>query len=162
MKRITLVLLQLTIVLFGAGVLAFLLVEPQLEGRNAQATLFETYCTDPFLAYVYLASVPMFFGLFQAFKLLGFASQDVVFSPESIQASRTLKFCARAFLMMVAFSLFFMIFADPEDRPAGLFMRLLVGVPASIVAWGAALLQRALQTGLNARTGNMSTVGQVG
>lgn len=162
MKKLFLIALQLLLVLAGNALFVFLLVEPQLEGRNAQATLFETYCTDPFLAFIYLASLPLFWGLFQAFKLLGFAGQETIYSPESVQAARTLKFCARAFLMVVAFSLFFMIFADPEDRPAGLFMRLLVGVPATLVAWGTTLLQRALQNGLNSQTGSISTVGQVG
>jgi len=37
-------------VLIGVGVLAGLLWEPQIEGRNVNATQFEIYFKDPFLA----------------------------------------------------------------------------------------------------------------
>jgi hypothetical protein len=59
MKRVSTTFLQVVIVLLGAGVLALLLWEPHLEGRNVNATLFEIYFKDPFLAYIYLAFVPV-------------------------------------------------------------------------------------------------------
>ena len=46
----------------GIGALAFLLWEPHLEGRNANATPYELYFNDPFLAYAYVASVSFFMG----------------------------------------------------------------------------------------------------
>jgi hypothetical protein len=59
------------IVLFGIGVLAFMLWEPHLEGRNVHASLFQIYFKDPFLAYAYVASIPFFVGLYQAINVLG-------------------------------------------------------------------------------------------
>jgi hypothetical protein len=50
--------LQVVIVLIGIGVLAFMLWEPHVEGRNAHATVFEIYFHDPFLAYAYIGSIP--------------------------------------------------------------------------------------------------------
>ena len=73
MKRGSTIFLQALILLFGVGVFAFLLWEPHLEGRNVNATLFEIYFKDPFLAYIYLAFVPFFVGLYQGFKILGYA-----------------------------------------------------------------------------------------
>ena len=58
MKRGSTTFLQAVILLLGVGVFAFLLWEPNLEGRNVNATLFEIYFKDPFLAYIYLAFVP--------------------------------------------------------------------------------------------------------
>jgi hypothetical protein len=78
MKRVSTVFLQSVIVLFGTGLLAVLLWEPQVEGRNVNATQFEIYFKDPFLAYIYLAFVPAFVGLYQAFKLLGLARRDEI------------------------------------------------------------------------------------
>src|SRR5882757_4418154 len=63
--------LQAVIVLIGIGALALMLWEPHIEGRNAHATLFEIYFKDPFLAYAYIASIPFFVALYQAFKVLG-------------------------------------------------------------------------------------------
>ena len=42
--------LQFLIVLVAVATLALLLWEPHLEGRNANATLFEIYFHDPILA----------------------------------------------------------------------------------------------------------------
>ncbi|MDP3794880.1 MAG: DUF2975 domain-containing protein, partial [Candidatus Sungbacteria bacterium] len=72
MKRSSTIFLQIVIVLIGIGVLALMLWEPHLEGRNVNATFFEIYFKDPFLAYVYLGSIPFFVGLYQAFKVLGY------------------------------------------------------------------------------------------
>jgi len=71
MKRGSTIFLQVVIVLIGIGVLAGLLWEPQIEGRNVHATQFEIYFKDPFLAYIYLAFVPFFVGLYQALRYLG-------------------------------------------------------------------------------------------
>jgi hypothetical protein len=43
MKRGSTIFLQVVIALLGVGVLALLLWEPQVEGRNVNATLFEIY-----------------------------------------------------------------------------------------------------------------------
>src|SRR5215470_16450413 len=73
MKRSSTIFLQIVVVLFGIAVLAFLLWEPHVEGRNKHATVFEIYFKDWFLAYVYIASIPFFMALVQAFKVLGYA-----------------------------------------------------------------------------------------
>jgi hypothetical protein len=79
MKRGSTIFLQVVIALLGVGVLALLLWEPQVEGRNMNATLFEIYFKDPFLVYIYLAFVPFFFGLYQAFKILGMPEEAKCF-----------------------------------------------------------------------------------
>ena len=96
MKRGSTIFLQAVILLLGVGVFALLLWEPNLEGRNVNATLFEIYFKDPFLAYIYLAFVPFFVGIYQAFKMLGYARRDEVFSPRAVLALRTIKYCAIA------------------------------------------------------------------
>src|ERR1700704_7038900 len=90
-KRSPTVFLQVVIVLLGIGALALLLWEPHVEGRNAHATLFEIYFKDPFLAYAYLASIPFFLALYQAFKVLGYAGQNKVFSLSAVKALGTIK-----------------------------------------------------------------------
>ena len=88
MKRGSTIFLQIVILLVGAGVLAFLLWVPQVEGRNVNATQFEIYFKDPFLAYIYLAFVPFFVGLYQGFKILGYARRDEIFFQGSVRALR--------------------------------------------------------------------------
>ena len=91
MKKSSTIFLQVVIVLIGIGALALMLWEPHLEARNAHATLFEIYFKDPFLAYAYIASLPFFVALYQAFKLLGYIGQNKVFSLGSVKALRTIK-----------------------------------------------------------------------
>ena len=43
LKKSSTIFLQVVIVLIGIGVLAVMLWEPNIEGRNAYATLFEVY-----------------------------------------------------------------------------------------------------------------------
>ena len=68
LKRSSTAFLQGVIVLMAIGALTFMLWEPHLEGRNKNSTVFEVYFKDPFLAYAYLASIPFFVALFQAFS----------------------------------------------------------------------------------------------
>ncbi len=158
MKRVSTIFLQVVIVLLGAGVLAFLLWEPHVEGRNAHATLFEIYFKDPFLAYAYIASIPFFVALYQAFKVLGYAGQNKVFSQEAVKALRTIKYCALAIIGFVAVSIIFMIFGDRDDRPAGVFMRILITFPSVVVATAAAMFERILQNAVDIKSENDLTV----
>jgi hypothetical protein len=152
--RSSTVFLQLVIVLIGIGALALLLWEPHVEGRNAHATLFEVYFRDPFLAYVYLASVPFFVGLYQAFKVLGYAGRNRVFSQAAVKSLRTITFCAIAIIGFVAVSVIFMMFGDHDDRPAGVFMRILITFGAIVIATTAAMFERILQNAMEMKSEN--------
>jgi hypothetical protein len=158
MKRSSTVFLQIVIVLIGLGALALMLWEPHIEGRNAHATAFEIYFTDPFLAYVYIASIPFFVALYQAFKVLGYVRQNKTFSQATVNALRMIKYCAMAIIGFVAFSVVFMMFGDKEDRPPGVFMRILVTFPTIVIATAAAIFERILQNAVDLKSENDLTV----
>jgi hypothetical protein len=158
MKKSSTIFLQVIVVLIGIGALALLLWEPHVEGRNAHATFYEVYLHDPFLVYVYTASIAFFLALYQAFKVLGYVRQNKTFSREAVKALRTLKYCALALIGFVAVSVIFMIGGDREDRPAGLFMRILVTFPSIIVATAAAISERILQNAVDLKSENDLTV----
>ncbi len=154
MKRIPTIFLQMVIVLIGIGTLALLLWEPHLEGRNAHATLFEIYFQDPFLAYVYIASTSFFAALYQAFKLLGYAGQNKVFSPAAVKALRTIRFCAIALVGFVAGAEFFILLSSSDDRAGGVFMGILVAFGSIVMAATATTLERILQQAMNIKSEN--------
>jgi len=158
MKRSSTIFLQMVIVLIGIGALAFLLWEPHVEGRNAHATLFEIYFKDPFLAYAYIASIPFFVALYQAFKVVGYARQNKVFSPAAVNALRTIKFCAIAIIGFVAVSVIFMPFSDPDDRPPGVVMRILITFGSIVIATAAAVFERILNNAVDMKSENDLTV----
>lgn len=144
-KGITAFLLQIAVVLIGIVALGLLLWEPHLEGRNAHATVFEIYFQDPFLAYVYVGSLPFFIALRRTFRLFGEFRRTGTFSTESVDALRTIKRCAHALLGFVAGAVVFVILSsDGDDRPAGLFMCALAALGAATIATTAAISERNL------------------
>jgi len=158
MKKSSTTFLQVVIVLIGMGALALMLWEPHIEGRNAHATLFEIYFKDPFLAYAYTASIPFFVALYQAFKVLGYVRQNKTFSQATVKALRTIKYCAIAIIGFVAVGVIFIMFGDREDRPAGVFMRILITFPSIVVATAAAMFERILQNAVDIKSENDLTV----
>ena len=158
MKKGSTIFLQIVIVLIGIGALAIMLWEPHIEGRNAHATLFEIYFKDPFLAYAYIGSIPFFVALYQAFKVLGYVRQNKTFSQATVKALGTIKYCAIAIIGFVAVGVIFMMFGDREDRPAGVFMRILITFPSIVVATTAAMFERILQNAVDIKSENDLTV----
>jgi hypothetical protein len=158
MKKSSTLFLQIVIVLIGIGALAFMLWEPHVEGRNAHATLFEIYFKDPFLAFAYVASIPFFVALYQAFKVLGYAGQNKVFSQEAVNGLRTIKLCAMAIIGFVVVSVVFLLRGDPEDRPPGVVMRILVIFGSIVIATAAAMFERVLQNAVDIKSENDLTV----
>lgn len=146
--------LQAVVVLIGIGALAFLLVEPHIEGRNAHATLFEIYFKDPFLAYVYFSSTPFFVALHRTFKVLGHIGQGQAFSPETAKALRAVKFCALAFIGLVALGVLFIVLGESDDHAGGVVMGILIAFGAAVVAAAASTLERVLQNAVDSKSAN--------
>ena len=167
MKRTSTIFLQIVVVLIGIGTFALLLWEPHLEGVNANATtLSEIYFDDPFLAYVYLGSIPFFVGLYQVFKVLGYAGQNKIFSQAAVNALRSIKYCALITAgAVVAADAFLMIHARlyPEvgaiDGPEGAVMLGIIATfVAIVIATAAAMFERILQNAVDLKTESDLTV----
>jgi len=160
MKRGSTIFLQIVIALFGIGVFALLLWEPQLEGRNVHATQFEIYFKDPFLAYIYLAFVPFFVGLYQAIRMLGYARRDEVFSPNAVRALRVIKYCAIAVaVFIVGAEVYIFIFVrGTDDVAGGVMMGAFIIFVSAIVGTAAAVFERILQNAVDIKSENDLTV----
>ena len=148
MKRGFTIFLQVVIVMIGIGVLALLLWEPQVEGRNVNATQFEIYFKDPFLAYIYLAFVPFFVGLYQAFKILGYARRNEIFSQRSVRALQIIKYCALTTALFIAGAeaYIFIFVRGTDDVAGGVMMGAFIIFVSAIIATAAAVFGRNLQT----------------
>jgi hypothetical protein len=161
MKRSSTLFLQIVVVLIGVAALALLLWEPHLEGRNKNATLFEVYFQDPFLALVYAGSIPFFIAIYQAVRALGFVGRNDVFSPEVVTALRTIRYCALAiigFVVVEEIWILVMNEGDGDDPGAPIFMGLLIVLPSIVVATTAAMFERILQNAVDLKSENDLTV----
>jgi hypothetical protein len=150
--------LRAVLVLIGVGALALLLWEPHLEGRNAHATLFAIYFKDPFLAYAYVAAIPFFAGLYQGFKVLGYAGRNKEFSPSALRSVRTMKYCAIAIIGFVALGEVFIMVGNSDDRAGGVVMGAFIIFASIVVATAMAVLERALQNAVEMKSENDLTV----
>ena len=158
MKRSSTIFLQVVIVLIGIGTLALMLWEPHIEGRNVHATLFKIYFKDPALAYAYIASIPFFMALYQAFKVLGYAGQNQVFSQAAVKALRTIKYCAIAIIGFVAVGEIFIMLGNSDDRAGGVFMGILITFGSIVIATAAAMFETILQSAVDIKSENDLTV----
>ena len=90
--------------------------------------------------------------------MLGYIGENKTFSQATVNSLRTIKYCAIVIVGFVAVSVIFMISGDRDDRPAGVFMRLLVTFPSIIVATAAAMFERILQNAVDLKSENDLTV----
>ena len=159
MKRAPSYFLRTVVVLIGTAALAFLLWEPHLEGRNAHATsLFEIYFKDPFLAYVYIGSIPFFVGLYHAFKVLGYAGRSGEFSLSSVRSLRIIKYCAVALIGFVAGGEVIILLTPSDDRAGPVVMGIVIIFASIVVATAMAVLERGLQNAVELKSENDLTV----
>jgi len=93
MKKGSTLFLKVVLVLIAISVLAGLAWFPQTEGRAAHLDLLSIY-TDPFIIYMYIASLPFFVGVYQAFKLLNFIDANRAFSQGAVNTLRNMKFAS--------------------------------------------------------------------
>ena len=137
MKKSLTIFLQIVVVLITLGALVFMLWEPHLEGRNVNATFFQTYFRDPFLAYAYASSILFFIGSYKLFKLLGYIRENRALSVNSLKALRTMKYCATTLVVLIALPVAYLFIARPGDDIAGgvatgLFLVIVFGTVATL------------------------------
>jgi hypothetical protein len=159
-KKSSTIFLQVVIVLIGIGVFALMLLLPQTEGRNVNATNFEIYFKDPFLAYAYIASIAFFVALYQAFRLLGYIGQNDAFSQRSVKALRTIKYCAMTLIVFIVGAeayLFFFMFGK-DDIAGAVMMGLVMIFVSTVIATAAAVFERLVQNAVDIKSENDLTV----
>jgi hypothetical protein len=148
MKRGSVIFLRVVIALIGIGTLAFMLWEPHLEGRNANATLFQIYFNDPFLVYAYTASIAFFVALYKTFKLLEYIGQNKVFSLNSVKALRTIRYCAISLIGFIAAPVAYQFIVRPgDDIAGGVAVGLSLIFASSVIAAATSMFERRLRNG---------------
>lgn len=161
MKRGSTLFLQIAIVLIGIGALALMLWEPRLGGETINATLFQIYFTTPFQAYVYVACIPFFVALYQAFKLLNYIAENKVFTMNAVKTLRIIKYCATVIVafITVADGYFFMVqFRMEEGIAKGFVIGLVMIFLTTVIATAAAVFERLLQSAVELKNENDLTV----
>ena len=148
MKKNSIITLQIWVVFMGICTFVFLLWEPQLEGRNAQATLFEIYFKDPFLTYAYIGSTFFFAALYQIFKVLHYIGNNEYYSELMLKAVRKVKYYSVVFSAFVFLGIvyIFIVMRGKEDIVGGMAIGIFAIVVAGVITFIAAKFERYLHT----------------
>ena len=158
MKRSSTLFLKFVICFIAIGALAGMLWFPQTEGRAANLDLISIY-TDPFIIYGYIASVPFFVGLYQAFKLLNYIDRNKAFSQGSVNTLKNMKFASLSLIGFIALAEFYIRFFAHGDDPAGpTALGILASFAVAVIATAAAVFQKLLQNAVDIKSENDLTV----
>lgn len=150
--------LKVVIFLIAIGALAALIRFPQTEGRAANLDLISIYA-DPLIIYGYIASIPFFIALYQAFKLLGYVDSNQVFSLAAVKAVRNIKFCAMTIGGFVLLGILYIrLFVNGDDPAGPIALGIFMTFACIVIATGAAIFERLLQNAVAIKSENDLTV----
>ncbi|WP_318617393.1 DUF2975 domain-containing protein [Sporosarcina sp. YIM B06819] len=160
MKRGTTLFLKLAVILIGTPILAMcIFLVPEIADFAAQ--LYPEMVSIKYLVFTnfYLAAIPFYFALYQAFKLLSYIDKSKAFSELSVRALKTIKYCAIiiSILFVAGMPLFYLV-AEIDDAPGIIVIGLVIIFASMVIAVFAAVLQRLLQEAIQIKSENDLTV----
>ena len=131
---------------------------PQTEGRAANLDIISIYA-DPLIIYGYIASIPFFIALYQAFTLLSYVDANSVFSQRAVNAVRNIKYCAITIGGFIVLGvLYIMLFANGDDPAGPTALGIVTTFASLVIATAAALFERLLQNAVDIKSENDLTV----
>lgn len=160
MKRGSTLFLRVVIVIIAIGALGALILGPQTEGRAANLDLISIY-KDPFIIYIYIASIPFFTALYQAFKLLNYIDKNKILSQVSVESLRNIKYCALAFSGFIGLALvyiFIMAKVTHDDSAGFIALGMIIIFASCLIASAAGVFQKLLKNAIDIKSENDLTV----
>lgn len=158
MKKGSTLFLRFVLCLIAIGTLISMLWFPQTEGRAANLDLVSIYA-DPLIIYGYVASIPFFIGLYQAFKLLNFIDANKAFSQGAVNTLKNMKFASLVLIGFIVLGLFYIRFAANGDDPAGpTMLGICLSLAFGVIATAAGIFQRLFQNAVDLKSENDLTV----
>jgi hypothetical protein len=158
MNRSGTLFLKFVLCLIAAGAFAAMLWFPQTEGRAVGLDLISIY-SDPLIIYSFIASIPFFLGLFQAFKLLNLIDADQAFSQDAVNTLKTMKLAALTLIGFIFGGLVFIrFFAGGEDAAGPTMLGISMSLAFGVIATAASVFQKLLQNAIDIKSENDLTV----
>lgn len=158
MKRGSTLFLKVVLILVGVVTLVGLIWLPQTEGRATNLDLISIY-KDPLIIYTYIASIPFFVGLFQAFKLLNLIDANKAFTQDAVHTLKIMKYAALSLIGFIALAVLYIRFFVHGDDPAGpMALGIMISFASIVIATAAAIFQRLLQNAVDMKSESDLTV----
>ena len=123
MKKGLIAFSKIAVCLIAIAILTALIRMPQTEGRAAHLDLISIYA-DPFIIYIYIASIPFFIAVYQTITLLSLVEKNSLYSHAAMKKIRTIKYCAIAFIVFITTAISYIVMRakiapNAADDPAG-------------------------------------------
>lgn len=158
MKRPSTLFLKAIVALIGLLIFAWLIWFPQTEGRAQNLDLIGIY-SDPFILHVYLASIPFFYGLFQAIKLLNLIDSNKAFSKAAVSTLKNIKYASILLAIFIAAAIPWIItFAKDDDSPGVVVIVAVFVLISLIITTACGVFQKLLQNAVDLKSENDLTV----
>jgi hypothetical protein len=158
MKKGSTLFLKVVLLLLAIAVLTGMIWFPQTEGRAANVDLIRIY-TDPFILYIYMASIPFFFGVYQAFKLLHLIDANKAFSQGAVHTLKNIKFASLSLIGFIALAIFYIrFFAQGDDSAGPTMLGILASFAVAVITTAAAVFQKLFQNAVDLKSENDLTV----
>lgn len=161
MKQSSTLFLKVILCLVAVGALVSLVWFPQTEGRATNLDLIGIY-SDPLIIYSFIASIPFFVGLYQAFKLLNLIDANKAFSQAAVNTLRNMKLTCLSVIGFIALGLLYIRFFAPlgvDDDPAGpTMLGIVVSLAFGAIATAIGVIQKLFQNAVDIKSENDLTV----
>ena len=158
MKRCSTIFLKIAVIIIGLPVLALCIYGLSWLAKNAVNPDY-AHILYPILIGMYVSTIPFYFALYKAYKLLCYIDENKAFSQSSVNNLKSIKYSATAISSLYLVIMpFVYLLADKDDAP-GLIIYGMVPIFASmVIAFFAAVLQRLLQDAIDIKSENDLTV----
>jgi hypothetical protein len=153
MKKGGTFILKGAIVLLGIAVLALCIFV--LPAGLASGVGYYT----PVIIGMYIAAIPFYFGLYEAFRLLNLIDRNNAFSAASAASLKKIKYCATA-ISCLYIALLPLIFnaADKDDAPGVIVIGLVIVFASATVGVFAGVLEKLMRNAIEMKSENDLTV----
>ncbi|MDQ0273659.1 DUF2975 domain-containing protein [Cytobacillus purgationiresistens] len=160
MKQVSTLFLKIAVILIGIPILALcIFLVPEIAKYAAELYPNIAYIKYLVLIFFYVTTIPFYFALYQAFKLLSYIDKNKAFSELSVRAIKNIKYCAItiSILYVVGMPLFYLM-AERDDAPGIILIGLVFIFASMVIAVFAAVLQKLLKNAIDIKSENDLTV----
>ncbi|TYS67790.1 DUF2975 domain-containing protein [Sutcliffiella horikoshii] len=158
MKHSSTLFLKIAVFLIGTPVFILSIIGLVSLVKNPANPEY-AYILYPIVTGMFLTTIPFYFALYQALKLLGYIDKNEAFSQFSVEALKKIKFCAITISgVYVVIMPFIFLLADKDDAPGAIIMGAVPIFASIVIAVFAAVLQRLLQVAIDIKLENDLTV----
>jgi hypothetical protein len=160
MKRGSTIFLKLVLCVMGLiGVALAIFALPSIPSQKMANYPYLLQLAYLFMTGLYMAAVPFYIALYEAWQLLNYIDKNVAFSPLSVKALKYIKYSAVAVSVCFAMGLpFLYMFAELDDAPGLIIISTAFAASPLVVATFAAVLQKLIANGLDIKSENDLTV----